>query len=115
LEKAAVAAQRRTMSDNVGQCRAMSGNVGQCRAMSGNVGQCRAMSGNVGQTLNFWQNRGFLRGGENSRPDGSGRGISNNQSALSHSDIPPNSDIVGGILACILSGFCGDDGMGGRK
>lgn len=78
-------------------------------------GSCGTTPDNVGKNLNIWQDRGLFRGGENSRPDGSGRGISNNQSALSHSDIPPNSDIVGGILACILSGFCGDDGMGGRK
>jgi len=95
------------------------GDVGVDRMVTldcfGLSGSCGTTPDNVGQNLNFWQNRGFLRGGKNSRPDGSGRGISNNQTALSHSDIPPDSNIMGATLACILSGFCGDDGMGGRK
>ena len=82
-------------------------------------GSCGAIPDNVRTNINYWQNRGLLRGGRSHRADGSERGITNIWRSERHSEIPATEDVRRQIMTCIGEANCPPASaavpLGGRK
>jgi len=82
-------------------------------------GSCGTIPDNVGTNINYWQNRGLLRGGRSHRADGSERGITNIWRSERHSEIPATEDVRRQIMTCIGEANCPPASaavpLGGRK